>query len=94
MPRRSNVHSLVKCKCKSTGGYYDVLVLAIFRPGAGVQSIPVDFMFFLYKLTSENFICDGTIVVYGSVTPWVIKFMVWLGNLTQFWSLTMTGAFF
>ena len=35
----------------------------------------------------------GNIAVYGFVTELLIYFMVWLENLTQFWSLTVTCAF-
>ena len=38
-------------QCKSTGGCYNELVVAIFRTGAGIKgkkkSIPVDFMIYL-----------------------------------------------
>ena len=36
-------------QCKSTGCYYNELVVAIFRTGAGVKGkkIPVDFMIYL-----------------------------------------------
>ena len=47
--------------CKSTGGCYNELDVAIFRTGAGVKGkkyIPVDFM--IYLKACIYFICDDT----------------------------------
>ena len=49
MPNIPNL-CLHTCQCKSTGGCYNELVVAIFHTGGGVKgkkSMPVDFMIYL-----------------------------------------------
>ena len=63
-------------KCISTGCYYNKLVLASIRTGAGVKSLPVDFI--IYKLAFILFVMTpgaqtvSNIAVYGSATQLLI----------------------
>ena len=59
-------------QCKSTGGCYNELVVAIYRTGAGVKNIYLLTLWFIYRLAFILFVTTpgaqtiGSIAVYGS----------------------------